>query len=144
MPNHKTHDMLGAVSTLPVTALSYLILPIRDSIIIGIAHIFSTYMLSPDLDLHSRIYMRWGIFRPLWLLYQKLIPHRSFISHSYILSAIIRFLYIAWPILLFFILYDTAYIYYCILVLFGVVTSDFVHITADKIQSFAKSVKVMR
>lgn len=50
-------------------------------------------MLSPDLDLDSSIYRRWGPFRFLWWPYQKLLPHRSVFSHSFIVGPLIRLAY---------------------------------------------------
>ena len=50
-------------------------------------------MLSPDLDLDSSIYQRWGPLRFLWWPYQKILPHRSVFSHSFVVGPLLRLLY---------------------------------------------------
>jgi uncharacterized metal-binding protein len=47
----------------------------------GAAVLFGGLMLSPDLDLHSLAYKRWGPLRFIWLPYRKL-KHRSVWSHG--------------------------------------------------------------
>lgn len=52
------------------------------------------YFLSPDLDIRSRPFQRWGPLRSLWLPYQKSIAHRSAWSHAPILGTTLRLLYL--------------------------------------------------
>jgi uncharacterized metal-binding protein len=52
------------------------------------------YWLSPDLDIKSRPFLRWGILRFIWLPYQRFIPHRSPLSHAPVLGSVIRLLYL--------------------------------------------------
>jgi len=56
-------------------------------------YLASGLLLSPDLDTHSRPYRRWGPFRWIWLPYQVFVPHRSWVSHSFVLGPILRVLY---------------------------------------------------
>ena len=102
MPSGKTHDIItvvGAVVSAPVWW--YLTTEPRDYSVGGTlvgSILFSGLMLSPDLDLDSSIYHRWGPLKWLWLPYQKLVPHRSFLSHS-MLGALLRigyFLLMIW------------------------------------------------
>ena len=52
--------------------------------------------LSPDLDLVSRPFKRWGLLRWFWLPYQKLIPrHRHWISHGPVIGSAVRLVYLA-------------------------------------------------
>ncbi len=52
--------------------------------------------LSPDLDLISRPFKRWGLLRFLWLPYQRLIPrHRHWLSHGPVIGSGVRLLYLA-------------------------------------------------
>lgn len=99
MPDGKTHDtltVLGAALAVP----AWLLLAPPDfradyaacATLAG-STLFSGLMLSPDLDLDSSIYQRWGPLRFLWLPYQKLIPHRSPLSHSVLLGPVLRVLY---------------------------------------------------
>lgn len=48
----------------------------------------------PDLDINSRPYQRWGVLRWLWWPYQRLIRHRSVLSHSPFLGTAIRISYL--------------------------------------------------
>ncbi|TAD79749.1 MAG: hypothetical protein EA001_03130 [Oscillatoriales cyanobacterium] len=52
------------------------------------------YFLSPDLDIRSRPFQRWGPLRSLWLPYQKSIAHRSAWSHAPIIGTTLRLLYL--------------------------------------------------
>ncbi len=64
-------------------------------IIAGASHFLGGYWLSPDLDIKSRPFLRWGILRFLWLPYQRFIPHRSPLSHAPVLGSVVRLLYLA-------------------------------------------------
>ncbi len=64
-------------------------------IIAGASHFLGGYWLSPDLDIKSRPFLRWGILRFIWLPYQRLIPHRSPLSHAPVLGSVIRLFYLA-------------------------------------------------
>jgi uncharacterized metal-binding protein len=59
------------------------------------AHFLGGYWLSPDLDIKSRPFLRWGVLKIIWLPYQRLIPHRSPLSHAPVLGSLIRLLYLA-------------------------------------------------
>lgn len=55
--------------------------------------LFSGLLLSPDLDLNSSIYKRWGPLRFIWWPYQKCVRHRSIISHSFFVGPFLRVIY---------------------------------------------------
>jgi uncharacterized metal-binding protein len=99
MPSGKVHDKLtiiGAVAAIPVW-LAFAPRPwdwTAGATLVG-ATLFSGLMLSPDLDLNSSIYHRWGPFKFLWWPYQKAIPHRSRLSHSLLLGPALRLAYFA-------------------------------------------------
>ncbi|MBT4502642.1 MAG: DUF2227 family putative metal-binding protein [Gemmatimonadetes bacterium] len=58
------------------------------------AYIFSSLLLSPDLDLgRSDPQSRWGVFRILWKPYAKLFHHRG-VSHNPLLGPLSRILYL--------------------------------------------------
>jgi uncharacterized metal-binding protein len=60
----------------------------------SLAYLFSTFFLSPDLDLdRCRARSRWGIFGMLWYPYSKIFRHRG-ISHSIIFGMVTRILYL--------------------------------------------------
>ena len=58
-------------------------------------YLFSTSLLSPDLDLgRSEPTNNWGLFRSVWLPYSALFKHRG-VSHSPFLGPLVRILYLA-------------------------------------------------
>lgn len=94
MPGSRTHDFITlttAVAAAPV-ALWAGLPPVEVGALAG-AYIFSGFFFSPDLDLHSRPYLRWRVLRFLWLPYQYLVPHRSWVSHSLIVGPLLRIAY---------------------------------------------------
>jgi uncharacterized metal-binding protein len=99
MPNARTHDIITVVTAATATPLVLTsalpeIGPITTIVLVG-TYLASGLVFSPDLDLHSRPYRRWGLFRFIWIPYQKLVPHRSWLSHSFVLGPLIRVLYFA-------------------------------------------------
>jgi uncharacterized metal-binding protein len=64
-------------------------------IIAGASHLLGGLYLSPDLDLISRPYKRWGVLRFIWLPDQRLIPYRSPLSHAPVLGLLLRLAYLA-------------------------------------------------
>jgi uncharacterized metal-binding protein len=98
MPSGKVHDRITLVGAAVAAPVFFLAAPPewRDPWVCGTlvgATLFSGLMLSPDLDLDSSIYRRWGPFRVLWWPYQKALPHRSFLSHSLVLAPALRIAY---------------------------------------------------
>jgi uncharacterized metal-binding protein len=107
MPNIKTHDRITAVCAIPVAIASIAIANQLNNPTIPALSIpgflFSGYMFGPDLDLRSRPYYRWGYLRWIWIPYQKLVPHRSALSHGPVVGTSLRLLYlILWAFLLLF------------------------------------------
>ena len=104
MPLARTHDLIGGIAALIVFPASTLLIQryslvgvetaLRDGAIITGAHVFGTFLLSPDLDTDSAIDNRWGIFKAIWLPYTLVVPHRAIWSHSG-LSGLLRVLYLA-------------------------------------------------
>ncbi len=64
-------------------------------IIAGASHFLGGYWLSPDLDIKSRPFLRWSVLRFIWIPYQRLIPHRSPLSHAPVLGSLLRLAYLA-------------------------------------------------
>ncbi|MBN3993841.1 MAG: metal-binding protein [Nostoc sp. NMS2] len=64
--------------------------------ILTISYLLGGMYLSPDLDLKSKPFYRWGFLRWIWKPYQKLIPHRGRffnrnpLSHAPIIGTILR------------------------------------------------------
>ena len=99
MPNARTHDALtvatGAVM-LPAALCSGLpdMGGVNAGVLVG-AHLVSGFLFSPDLDVRSASYRRWRALRWLWIPYQRMVPHRSWVSHSLLLGPLLRIVYFA-------------------------------------------------
>ena len=135
MPGHKTHDMIGTLSIIPISGASLgLGYSLQTTIVLDIGILLGTYFLSPDLDLYSRIYRRWGILRFIWLPYQKLIKHRSWISHSGPLSGTIRFLYLLlWLLPLVYLTRDLHLFALYGILWIAIMIADSLHVIADRL-----------
>lgn len=106
MPSGKVHDRITIVAAGLSVPVWWQVAPAPHdggvaACLVG-ATLFSGLALSPDLDLNSSIYKRWGPFRFLWWPYQKVVRHRSWISHSFLLGPLIRvcyFVFVMWAFL---------------------------------------------
>src|SRR5262249_45965301 len=103
MPSGEVHDRITVIGAAVAAPVWWLLTPPPPERTAGgtlvCATLFSGLMLSPDLDLDSSIYRRWGPLRFLWWPYQKAIPHRSRLSHSFVLGPLLRlayFLFLVW------------------------------------------------
>jgi uncharacterized metal-binding protein len=98
MPDGRTHDditLVAASFAAPISlGLAFAGNPGQGALLIG-SFLVSGLLFSDDLDIHSIEYKRWRLFRFLWLPYQKLVPHRSRLSHGLILGPALRILYFA-------------------------------------------------
>jgi uncharacterized metal-binding protein len=104
MASGKNHDR-SILFASPVVAIVVGSYSLELGIVAASAHLLGGLYLSPDLDLVSKPYKRWGYLRVLWLPYQKLIPcHRHWLSHGVIVGSVVRLLYLAaWVLPLWFI-----------------------------------------
>ncbi len=101
MPSGRTHDQITFWGLPVVVGLGFLLLRRWElALILSLAYLFSGLMFGPDLDIHSVQFKRWGIFRWIWLPYQKNLRHRSALSHGFLIGTIVRLLYLG-SILLF-------------------------------------------
>lgn len=108
MPSGRTHDRITFWGLPVVVGLGFLLLRRWElALILSLAYLFSGLMFGPDLDIHSVQFKRWGIFRWIWLPYQKNLRHRSALSHGFLIGTIVRLLYLG-SILLFLIIIGVA------------------------------------
>jgi uncharacterized metal-binding protein len=93
MASGKNHDRAIYFAT-PVVGIciGYYLSPMLG-LITASSHLLGGLYLSPDLDLKSLPWKRWGILRFLWLPYQR-IPHRHWLSHAPVIGSIGRLLYL--------------------------------------------------
>ncbi len=95
MASGKNHDRAILFASPLVLVVGCYQFGLEVGIITGASHFLGGYWLSPDLDIKSRPFLRWGILRFMWLPYQRFIPHRSPLSHAPVLGSVIRLLYLA-------------------------------------------------
>ena len=96
MPSGKTHDLVTfALAPLTFAAAWGLTWSFVLSATATVAMLFGGLMFGPDLDIQSRQYTRWGVFRFLWLPYKVVFRHRSRWSHGIIFGTLIRVVYFA-------------------------------------------------
>ncbi|NEQ60192.1 MAG: metal-binding protein [Moorea sp. SIO4A1] len=95
------HDRITLWSLPVVTVLSLVVTRSSDlTLIVAGGFLFGGLMFSPDLDLYSRPFKRWGWLRWIWIPYQRMVPHRSIFSHGPVIGTILRLLYLAnWLVL---------------------------------------------
>ncbi len=67
--------------------------PANAAVLVG-AYLVSGLLFSPDLDTRSTAYRRWRWIRWLWLPYQRMVPHRSWVSHHMLFGPVLRILYL--------------------------------------------------
>ena len=96
MPSGKTHDLVTLAVAAPTFAAAWgLTGSLTLSAAATAATVFGGLMFGPDLDIQSRQYTRWGVFRFLWLPYKAAFRHRSRWSHGIVFGTLIRVLYFA-------------------------------------------------
>src|ERR1043166_3302962 len=96
MPSGKTHDLVTvALAPAAVAAAWGVTGSLTMSAAATAAELFGGLMFGPDLDIQSRQYTRWGVFRFLWLPYKTVFRHRSRWSHGIIFGTLIRVVYFA-------------------------------------------------
>src|SRR3954470_6678099 len=94
MPSGKTHDAVTVILAAPTFVVAW---GLTGSLVLALcatlAMLFGGFMFGPDLDIQSRQYTRWGVFRFLWLPYRMMFRHRSRWSHGIIFGTLIRVAY---------------------------------------------------
>lgn len=154
MPGGKTHDMINiAVLIVVLAVLSYLTmwnvnemavkyLDIYTIAVFSLSYLFATFFLSPDLDIESKPYKRWKMFRILWWPYKVIFKHRG-LSHNPIigpLSIVINLaLIVALLLLLMGIELHKGHLRFIVVAMIGMVLSMEVHIISDFLVSKLKS-----
>jgi len=139
MASGKVHDKSIKDTTLAVGVAALIVTgdPIMGITVAG-SHLLGGLFLSPDLDIYSLPFKRWGFLKFYWLPYQRAVPHRSFISHTPVIGSLLRLLYLAFPILILLILLQVDLVsllggnmFYLACIWFGAETSALVHLWLD-------------
>jgi uncharacterized metal-binding protein len=96
MASGKNHDLSISFGSAVILAAGFYYFGSEIGIICASAHLLAGLYLSPDLDLVSRPFKRWGCLRIVWIPYQKLVPrHRHWLSHGIIVGSALRLIYVA-------------------------------------------------
>jgi uncharacterized metal-binding protein len=96
MPSGKTHTAVELLLGPGLAAGYYALLHpgVPELAVFSGAYLFSSLLLSPDLDLHKNLARRrWGPLGFIWAPYSKLFKHRG-ISHSLVLGPLTRLVYL--------------------------------------------------
>lgn len=150
MPDGKNHNIINIIVLLMIISGFYslstradIILPIeylnfQIISVFSISYLFGTFFLSPDLDIRSSPYERWGIFRVLWWPYKFMFKHRG-LSHHFIfgpLTILANFTLILTPVLVLaeFNIYRVP-VEFITAVVLGIWVSIELHIMADMVVS---------
>lgn len=101
MPSGKTHIKINWAILLLANAgmiTCPFVVNIYTFIIFNVCFILASYFISPDLDIYSSVYKRWGILKLIWWPYRELMKHRGW-SHSIILGPASILIYLGFWIL---------------------------------------------
>ena len=95
MPNVKYHDKVTNISSILIIAVClFSNITIINTVIIFLSYLFSGFMFNGDLDIFSKPYQRWGIFKFIWIPYRNLFKHRSIYTHGFIFGTLIRLIWL--------------------------------------------------
>ncbi|HEX8746434.1 MAG TPA: DUF2227 family putative metal-binding protein, partial [Pyrinomonadaceae bacterium] len=68
MPSGKTHDAITILLAAPTFGAAWALTgSLALAFVATAAMLFGGLMFGPDLDIQSKQYTRWGVFRFLWL-----------------------------------------------------------------------------
>jgi uncharacterized metal-binding protein len=121
MPNGRTHDKISLITTPIIGTTCFYIsnYDIKTTMIILISHMFASFMFNGDLDMNSKPYNRWWLFKMIWIPYQIMFHHRSYFTHGIIIGTIIRIIYVGIIPLIIFVCYK-----WDITILFNMIKSN--------------------
>jgi uncharacterized metal-binding protein len=90
MPSGRTHEVFNT-ALLPLS----LLLPNSVELLPFVfGYVTATFFFSPDIDLsRSRVAMRWGLLRIIWMPYSKVASHRR-VSHIPVIGLLMRVAYL--------------------------------------------------
>ena len=89
MPGDATHTRAALAACVLVSiVMCHYEVAILTIFYVAIIFMFGTMYVSPDLDINSKPYQRWGTFRLLWKPYTDYVPHRGRLSHNLIIGPI--------------------------------------------------------
>ena len=96
MPSGKTHIKINWIVLALINVLILAFhqdISIKNYFLFNIIFILTSYFISPDLDIDSSVYKRWGLLRLVWWPYREIMKHRQ-TSHSIIWGPVSMLLYL--------------------------------------------------
>ena len=143
MPGYNRHRLFNYIIFFSIAFFLYTgnIINLRPGLLLAVSLGFfiGTEFVTPDLDIDSSAYKRWGKLRILMLPYKWLFKHRQS-SHNIFYGAIVRILYITVIILGFYYLIFKSFQteldlspVYGIFFLLGIISANALHVILDKI-----------
>ena len=140
MPNGKTHDIISFITIPIIGVITWLItMNLTYTFFILSTYVFSSFMFNGDLDIISRPYNRWWVFKIIWVPYQMIFKHRSIFTHGIIIGTIVRLIYLGLlPFLYFYFIKDINFLLLIkpdilICTLFGLELGSTIHTISDKL-----------
>ncbi len=106
MPSGKKHITINWLILAILNILIFIFysdISIKHYVFFNISFLLVSYYISPDLDIDSSVYRRWGIMRWIWYPYREIMKHRG-LSHSIVfgpLSIILNLALYILPVILF-------------------------------------------
>ena len=95
MPDGRTHDKITSITTPVVGIVSYIVTKdIKTTAILMSTYLFASLMFNGDLDIPSKPFNRWWLFKMIWIPYQIMFNHRSIFTHGLIIGTVVRILYL--------------------------------------------------
>ena len=92
--NHDRITLVSAGFTSAVVAAATQ--DLTTVVLIATGYITGGYVFSPDFDCYPAVcrpLKRWGVLKHIWWPYRRLVPHRHWVSHSYVLGVTIQLVY---------------------------------------------------
>ena len=136
MPSNRTHDRI--TRALVVLSMGLIVLwwqlGLDTAFITGMSVLFGGYYLSPDLDIYSVPYRRWGWIRWIWKPYQRFFGHRNFWTHAPVVGTVVRLLWLTPIWLPLFVFFQPNWVYAGYLAL-GLEIAAFAHWLTDLMES---------
>ncbi len=143
MPSYTQHKLFNYLVFIAVlSALVYYRWELMRShfvlmLFFSIGYYIGTAYITPDLDTDSSAYKRWGLLRVLWYPYKVLFKHRQS-SHSILLGAVVRIIYITIIILILYYLLSGTLPSFghgidMAAFLLGIVIANVLHVALDKV-----------
>lgn len=97
MTTGTNHDKITCLAALGLGLATCTIDPTLSAEV-ALGTLIGGLIISPDIDLiQSRCTQRWGWLGFIWIPYQKVIPHRCFLSHCVVIGTLVRILYLVLP-----------------------------------------------